>query len=228
MPSARLRFAGAGVLLLLVALGLGLAGFDAVVVVFVMAVAVVLVALLVRASGKEAPQSGVPDAKPEGPPAPQQVEPLEPEPVAEEEHGIAEPEHGQAPAVSGRSARALLASGPPPLPQEQTARVAARSEKPARRPLVERRRKPRQAAPPPEPERQPKPVLTAPPREWNLWELERAVRDTGERHEEWSALLIHLREFANADGDLPLEFDGLVRESFGNVVAEPTGSAAAS
>jgi hypothetical protein len=226
MPSARLRYTGAGVLLLLVALGLGLAGFDAVVIVVVMAVALVLVALLVGASGKEAAQSRVPDAKPEEPPAPPQVEPVELEPVAEEEHGVTEPE--QAPAVSGRSARALLASAPPPLPQEQTARAAAPSKKPARRPLVERRRKPREAAPPPEPEPQPEPVPTAPPREWNLWELERAVRDTGERHEEWSALLIYLREFANADGDLPLEFDALVRESFGNVVVEPAGSAAPS
>jgi hypothetical protein len=70
--------------------------------------------------------------------------------------------------------------------------------------------------------------VSAPPREWNLWELQRAVRDAGERHEEWSAHLIHLREFANADGELPLEFDGLVRESFGDVLAEPTESAAIS
>jgi hypothetical protein len=54
--------------------------------------------------------------------------------------------------------------------------------------------------------------------------LQRAVRDAPdeERHEEWSALLIHLREFANADGNLPIEFDELVRESFAAILeAEP-------
>jgi hypothetical protein len=72
-------------------------------------------------------------------------------------------------------------------------------------------------------------MTAAPPREWNLWDLRRAVRDaTGEgRHAEWTALLIHLREFANADGDLPLEFDGLVRESFGPILASEREPAAA-
>jgi hypothetical protein len=49
-----------------------------------------------------------------------------------------------------------------------------------------------------------------------------------ERHEEWTALLIHLREFANADGDLPIEFDRLVRESFGPVLASEREPATAS
>jgi hypothetical protein len=223
MPSALLRFAGAGAFLLLVALGLTLAGPDALVIVVVMAIAVVLVVLLVRASGKEAAGPEESATRPEEPPAPP---PVEPGLVAEEEHGVAEPE--PEPAVSERTARALLASAPPPLPPEQPPTAATRRRKPARRPLVERRRKTPQAAPPPEHEPQPEPVLTAPPREWNLWELQRAVRDAGEREEDWGALLIYLREFANADGDLPPEFDGLVRESFGNVLAEPTGSAAAS
>ena len=89
-----------------------------------------------------------------------------------------------------------------------------------------RRRLPKAAPPPRQPE--PEPVRAEPPREWNVWELERAVRDAGEgeRQEEWGALLIHLREFANAGGDLPPEFDGLVRESFGKVLAEPTRAAA--
>ena len=33
--------------------------------------------------------------------------------------------------------------------------------------------------------------------------------------EERALLLVHLREFANASGDLPVEFDGLVRDAFG-------------
>jgi hypothetical protein len=60
------------------------------------------------------------------------------------------------------------------------------------------------------------------PREWNLWELERAARDQGgndvARNEERSYLLIYLREFAGPDGTLPADFDALVRESFGDVL----------
>ena len=58
--------------------------------------------------------------------------------------------------------------------------------------------------------------------EWNLWELERRARDlTGDvaRDEEWTALFVHLREYANTEGVLPAEFDGLVRESFAELIA---------
>lgn len=61
------------------------------------------------------------------------------------------------------------------------------------------------------------------PQAWNLWELERLARArAGEdslRDEEWGYLLVYLREFAAADGRLPLDFDALVRESFGDLVA---------
>jgi hypothetical protein len=70
------------------------------------------------------------------------------------------------------------------------------------------------------------------PREWNLWELERLARAGGgddvERDEERNYLLMYLREFANADGDLPIEFDGLVRESFGPLLEGAPAPAAAS
>ena len=33
-----------------------------------------------------------------------------------------------------------------------------------------------------------------------------------------SYLLMYLREFANADGVLPADFDGVVRETFGDVL----------
>jgi hypothetical protein len=60
------------------------------------------------------------------------------------------------------------------------------------------------------------------PREWNLWELERAARDhIGDdlaRVEERSYLLMYLREFAGPDGVLPADFDGLVRDAFGDVL----------
>ena len=64
--------------------------------------------------------------------------------------------------------------------------------------------------------------VTAQPRRWNLWDLERRARmEAGRdplRYEEWSYLFVHLRQFATPDGSLPLEFDGLVRESFGELL----------
>jgi hypothetical protein len=87
---------------------------------------------------------------------------------------------------------------------------------------------------PAEPEPEPEPEAEEPervvaflpandsPREWNLWELERAARDHGgddvARNEERSYLLMYLREFAGPDGILPADFDALVRESFGDVL----------
>ncbi len=65
--------------------------------------------------------------------------------------------------------------------------------------------------------------LSSEPRAWNVWELERLVRDTsGEdsaRDEERSFLLVYLRDFASPDGLLPTDFDSLVRESFGDLLA---------
>jgi hypothetical protein len=89
--------------------------------------------------------------------------------------------------------------------------------------------------PPPEPEPQPEPepepepervVAFTPvsdgPRQWNLWELERAARAHAggdvARDEERSYLLMYLREFAGPDGMLPPDFDGLVRDAFGDVL----------
>jgi hypothetical protein len=64
------------------------------------------------------------------------------------------------------------------------------------------------------------------PREWNIWELERLVpegdaRDQG-RDEELAYLLLELRQFANADGQLPVSFDSVVRESFGELLYAAT------
>jgi hypothetical protein len=67
--------------------------------------------------------------------------------------------------------------------------------------------------------------VTAQPRRWNLWDLERRARDEAQRdplrYEEWSYLFVHLRQFATPDGSLPTEFDGLVRESFGELLDAP-------
>jgi outer membrane biosynthesis protein TonB len=102
--------------------------------------------------------------------------------------------------------------------------------------------------PEPEPERQPEPAAERPPlaavpepvpaapepstvvpigvgagpRRWNLWDLERLTREHAggdvARDEERQFLLMYLREFADADGLLPVDFDGLVRDSFGELV----------
>jgi hypothetical protein len=83
--------------------------------------------------------------------------------------------------------------------------------------------------PPPEPAAaEPDPVVVpigvgASPREWNLWDLERLSREHAgrdeARDEERSFLLMYLRDFAGPDGVLPIDFDGLVRDSFGDLVA---------
>lgn len=87
--------------------------------------------------------------------------------------------------------------------------------------------------PEPEPEHEPEPpapVAERPPavpvveapREWNLWELERIAREHAgadpARDEERTYLLLSLRDFARPDGDLPLEFDPLVRDAFGDLL----------
>ena len=104
---------------------------------------------------------------------------------------------------------------PEPVPSPEPSRIAA------------------VPSPPPEPEPAPEPepvparvVAFIPanegPREWNLWELERAARDHATddvvRNEERSYLLMYLREFAGPDGILPTDFDGLVRDAFGDVL----------
>ena len=73
--------------------------------------------------------------------------------------------------------------------------------------------------PEPEVEPEPEPVAAtdeAAAREWNIWDLDRVMREHAADNEELAYLLVYLREFANADGLLPLEFDPLVRESFGD------------
>jgi hypothetical protein len=81
----------------------------------------------------------------------------------------------------------------------------------------------------PDPRPEPEPavvplILRDPnPRAWNLWQLEHlaATKDgDAARVEERALLLLHMRRFANAAGDLPAEFDPLVREAFGSDLAE--------
>jgi hypothetical protein len=76
---------------------------------------------------------------------------------------------------------------------------------------------------PEEPEPEPAIVTISPavPREWNVWDLERRLQAQPGgpvAGEELSYLLMYLRGYASPDGVLPVEFDALVRESFGDLV----------
>jgi hypothetical protein len=82
------------------------------------------------------------------------------------------------------------------------------------------------ALPEPEPEAEPVvaylPRADGAPREWNIWDLERLVRDQEGRDpaldDELAFLLLELRQFADADGRLPASFDSVVRDSFGDLL----------
>jgi len=150
-----------------------------------------------------------------------------------------------------RAAESLIADAHAPQPTVESHSVPAEVERPQRvhvddrEPESEPARRPFRAVPtpqspePPEPDPPPPPLPPAPPppepavvslasvdtrpREWNLWELERAVRDNPnadrDRDAERSYLLMYLREFANSRGVIPMDFDPLVRDSFGDVLA---------
>ena len=191
-----MRFTIGAALVALVAVGAVLAELEPIVIVALTAAACVLVALVGRAyASQSAPARNERPVAQESPseelaaPELAEVVDVEPEPKPEPEL-----------AVSERSARAILASGPPPV-----------------------------QAPPqlvPEPEREPAPepapARSLAPREWNIWELQHLVRERldDDRHEEWAALIASLRDFARVDGTLPGEFDQLVRDSFGELLAE--------
>jgi len=80
----------------------------------------------------------------------------------------------------------------------------------------------------PEPEPEPTPaaavIRIGGPRQWNVWDLERVAREHAGgdpvADEERTFLLMYLRDFARADGLLPADFDDLVRQSFGGLVAD--------
>jgi len=125
-------------------------------------------------------------------------------------------------------------ASPPPRPP-----LVVRAE-PEREPAPEPRPEPPRIVavppPPPEPEPEPEPPVVEPeparvvaftpvddgPREWNLWELERAARNHAGsdvvQNEERAYLLMYLRDFAGPDGMLPADFDGLVRDAFADVL----------
>jgi hypothetical protein len=215
MPAASVRLPLEAAFVVLVAVGAWLAEFHPALLIAAVALACVLVALLERAT-RQVARPADETVKEEAPakPEPPASEAAEVTPVAEPEP---EPEPAPELAVSERSARAILATGPPPAPPRRPTRVAAPRPKPEPEPVLN-----------PEPE--PAPPPAEPPREWSIWELQRLIRDRPDdsRQEEWAALVHSLRDFARADGTLPVEFDELVRDSFGSILgAEHETEAAA-
>jgi hypothetical protein len=208
LSSAAVRRTIEAAVLALVALGAVLAGFESAVIVALVAGAAVLVAVVERAYVREAGRSAA--SPPEEAPSEEIAAPAHSQVVDAEPGGepVAQPEPRKEPelAVSERSARAILASGPPPI-----------HETPRRSPAPEPEPKPA-----PLPDTGPATLGNDPPREWNVWELQRLVRDRpdDDRQEEWTALIASLRDFARADGTLSHEFDDLVRDSFGELLAE--------
>jgi hypothetical protein len=161
-----------------------------------------------RRARADLPEPASPTAALEERPSRAHVRRLEPEPAAASAPvAVVEPEPETGPAVT---ARPLDLPGLEE-PSEPAERAPARPRFGALRARAAER-----SAPPP-----PSPPPVPPAQEWNLWDLERRAREqggTGPQAEEWSALFTHLRVFANADGVLPKEFDGLVRESFPTLI----------
>jgi hypothetical protein len=159
---------------------------------------------------------------PEPEPEPEPVVEAPPVPVVVPPPAAPEPEPVPAPVAT-----------PPPPPPAPTPEPEPAAPRPPLRPVPP---PPPEPAPPPPVEPAAQPVrpaassdvvdlrmrATIQPRHWNLWDLERRARDElprdPVRYEEWSYLFVHLRQFATPDGSLPMEFDGLVRESFGELL----------
>jgi len=187
------RFLLEATFLVLVAVGAGLAGLQAVWIGVVMFGAWLLVALVERGGSRRGRASAAPPEAEREPEPEPQPEP-DPEP-APEPTPEPEPEPERRPE---------LAAVPPPPPEPE---------------------------PEPEPDPEPAPAVVplvlrdTTPRTWNIWELERLAEtmDGDAAAEERALLLVHLREFANASGDLPVEFDELVRDAFGADLAGLAG-----
>jgi hypothetical protein len=86
---------------------------------------------------------------------------------------------------------------------------------------------PEPAPPAPDPQPPtPEPTGPNPQLQWNVWDLERLAQlsapNDGARAEELGFLLRELRQFANAEGRLPVSFDPVVREWFGDLAYSTT------
>jgi hypothetical protein len=187
--------------LVLVAAAVGLAGLGWVWIALVMFCAWLLVAVVERSEGRTGANRRVARAEQE------QEQEQEREPAAEAPSPQPAPEPEAQPEAEAEpepEAKPVLTVAPPPPPQ-----------------------------PPPatEPETTAEPEVVVPlvrrdstPREWNVWDLERIANEQEGRNpaldEERALLLMSLRQFANASGDLPVDFDPLIREAFGTALDE--------
>ena len=181
--------------LVLVAAAAGLAELGWVWIALVMFCAWVLVAVVERSEGRTGANRRVAPAEQEREPA---AEAPSPQPPPERE---AQPEPTPEPQPE---AKPVLTIAPPPPPQPPPATEPETSAEPeVVVPLVRR---------------------DSTPREWNVWDLERIAGEQEGRnpalHEERALLLMSLRQFANASGDLPVDFDALIREAFGSALDE--------
>ena len=167
------------------------------------------------------PESGS-EPEPEPEPEPERTPPPPPSPPPEPEPAPPPPRIPEPPEPVFKAP--VQEKTPPPRAEPLRSRLLRLRSVPSPRPEAA----PEPAAAPAKPsviEFRPR---TIEPRQWNLWDLERIaredVREHPDRRDEWSYLFLHLREFAQADGSLPTEFDGLVRESFAGMLERPHGA----
>lgn len=207
MPVVGSRFLIEAAFIIAVAVVAGIEGLGTSWIILVVAAAWLVVAVVeiavrarqgaLRRAGRAAQTRPLVPPQPDAPaevvrPEPQPEQTVEPEPLWERPRIAAVPAPPPEPQAEPERAPEVEPVVPEPVPVPETARVLAFT-----------------------------PANDA-PREWNLWELERAARDHGgddvARAEERSYLLMYLREFAGPDGVLPADFDGLVRDAFGDVL----------
>jgi hypothetical protein len=211
-----LRLAIEAVAIVLAALVTGLLHLDAwgiaaaVAVVWV-AAAIIEYSLGHRNQGRRRPArpQRAPEPEPEREPAPTQ-----------------EPE---AAPLASEGVRVIRRVQPEPVAVQPAAAPPAAPEPAPPEPVVEAEPEPTpEPEPEPEPQPEPEPAPPAPvpaaaipaePRRWSIWDLERALREGTGASEEAEFMLLYLRDFADAEGLLPIDFDGLVRESFGDALA---------
>jgi hypothetical protein len=133
----------------------------------------------------------------------------------------------EAPTVREAPAPVAERTAPEPLPEPAVAAAvtAAAVAADAAAPAPEQPETPAAVEEPPAepsgPEAEAVPVASA-PWSWNVWNLERVVRERASANDELNYLLLYLREYANPAGMLPPDFDALVRESFGDLLAAPS------
>jgi outer membrane biosynthesis protein TonB len=217
--AARLRFLLEAAFLVIVAAVCWAAHLTWRGIVPAMAGAWLLVTLVERAAVQS--RGGAAEAEPEPPPPESShVTVLETEPAAEalEEHPPV-PDPAEPPPPTPEPAPPVPEPEPTPEPEEPVPQLELVPE-----PEPEPAPEPEHEA---EAEPEPSVAYLQPPvdggtREWNVWELERVARDIEGRDPvrdaELAFLLVELRQFANADGQLAPGFDPVVRESFGDLL----------